>query len=712
MATLQRIRNKAGILVAVFIGMALIAFILGDFLGSGQSMLAGDRLEVAEIGGESVNYMDYNAKIEELAEFYRVNYQMASLDQEMTENVQEEVWRQVQRELILGKSFTRLGIHVSSEELKTMLLGESIAAGSDNMVLEEPHPIIQRMFTNPETGEFNRFQLMNYFDAISQDVYRDERKRWMFLENQIVDERLTQKYFTMVTKGMQANSLEINSYALETGSSVDFDFVFLPFTNVTNDKITVTDADLKKYYEEHKQDFKQSEGRNIEYVVFNITPSEEDDRNAQEFVEQSRVAFGRSENPVSFVNSNSDLLYNERPRAYSELNEVYRDSIFRALPGYVTGTYFEDNAYKMARLIEFVNVPDSVRARHILISLSVQRDQDRAKVLADSIKNLIDKGQDFTALAREFSADDSNREIGGDLGWFSEGTMVKPFSDACFYNNKNEVLVVKTTFGYHVVRIEDQSPKVKKARIAELAKQVNPSDETFQKIYADAVAFRADATTLEKFREVCISKNISPRFASDILKDAKTLPGLENSREIIRWTYENEKDDVSQIFDLSNRYVIAAISEVRNEGYAPLESVRTQLEVAVMKEKKMEALAAEMLEKSKGLGSIDEVSVALNAEIKQAQQVRFSNPYVVEVGLEPAVVASAFELQENILSAPVKGENGVFILTTKSKQVPAEPDLASAGFRLKYGLESRVSYEAYEALRKKANIQDNRIKFY
>lgn len=712
MATLQKIRNRAGLLVAVVIGLALLAFILGDLLSSGQSMLSKKQLQVAEIAGESIDYQEYNARVEELSEFYRVNYQLASLDQDMVENVREEVWRQTQREFILGRNMEKLGLRVSVDELKTMLLGSSDETGTSSVLTEEPHPIITRMFTNPETGEFNRFQMMNYFNAISQDVYKDERKRWVFLENQIVDERLTQKYFTMVTKGMQASSLDVQSYALESGTSIDFQFIYLPFTNISDDKVSVKDADLKKYYEDNRKEYKQTDGRSLEYVVFTITPSEKDDQTARDYIDQSRIAFTRSDNPTLFVNTNSDVPYNDKPRAVTELPEAYRDSIFRASPGYVTGTYYENNAYKMARLIEFVNVPDSVRARHILISLSVQRDDTRAKEIADSIKSLISGGRDFASLAKEFSSDQSNREIGGDLGWFSEGTMVKPFADACFYGNKGDLTVVKTNFGYHIIRIDDQSQRVKKARIAELIRSVDPSDETYQTIYAQAVSFRAAANDLEAFRNQCVQKNINPRFASDLAREAKELPGLENSREIIRWSFENKKDEVSQIFDLSDRYVIAAISGQTTEGFAPFEEVKTQLEVAVLKQKKLEALAADLKGKLATAKTIDELALAVNAEVKEALKVRFSNPYVMEVGNEPSVVATAMEAEINTLTSPVIGQNGVFVLNVTAKDVPSTPDLVSAGFRLKYGIESRVSYEGYEALRKKANIVDNRLRFY
>jgi len=578
--------------------------------------------------------------------------------------------------------------------------------------MDEPHPIVRRMFTNPETGEFNRYQMMNYFNAISNDVYKNERKRWIYIENQIVDDRLSQKYFSLVRKGLTPNSLDAKEYALETASTVDFSFVHLPFNTIADNEVSVSEQEIKDYYESHKHQYKQDESRSIEYVVFNIEPSKADDQNAHNYVAQSKDAFERSDKPIDFVNSNSDIPYKDINYGYDALPESIRDSIFNAEPGFVAGPYLDNGAYKLARLLEFNYVPDSVRARHILISLSVQRDDARAKAIADSLKTLIDNGSDFAALAREFSADQSNRQIGGDLGWFTEESMVKPFAEAAFTGKVGDVEVVKTRFGYHVLKIEEQSPKVKKAKLAILEREVIPSDETYQKIYSKAVEFRSKATSLEKFRNLCTKENISPRFASDIKRNTQTIPGLDNSHEVIRWSYENDENSISQIFDLTDQYVIAALTDVKEKGVAPLEDVKTEIEINLMKQKKLDKLADQVKEKIASATTIDDVASDLNTQVAEAAKVRFVNPFVNGVGLEPAVVASAFEMTENQLSAPIEGENGVFVINVTSRTIPENPDTQAAEFRLKYGLQSRVAYEAYEALRENADIVDNRIKFY
>lgn len=712
MATLQKIRNKAGILVAVVIGFALIAFILGDLFSSGPSVFDRKRLEVAEIGGESVNYIDFNNRIERLSNFYQMNYQLSSLDADQTEMIREEAWRELIREMVLEKTLDNLGIQVSDEELVTMLQGDSITAGGINVMLDEPHPIVRRMFTNPETGEFNRFQMINYFNAITNPVYKDEKKRWIFLENQIVDERLTQKYFTLIRKGLSPSALDAKYYARDNNSAVDFTFAYVNFNTIPDEEISVSSNEIEKYYTDHKNHFRQEEARSIEYVVFEITPTAEDDKRAKEYISQSITPFSRAENGISYVNSYSDYPYNNKNYSYDSLPVPVKDSLFFATPGTTVGPYFENEAYHLARLIEINYVSDSVKARHILITPSLERDETRSKAIADSLKELIDNGARFEQLAREFSGDESNREIGGDLGWFSEGMMVKPFNDATFEGSKGDVAVVKTNFGYHIIRIDDQSPRVRKIKVAFLTKEVTASDQTVAQYYSDAVDFRSKSDNLEKFRQACVEKNISPRFASDFGPGEKNLPGLEGAREVIRWAYENEETSVSQIFDLDERYIVAALTDVKEKGYASLSKVSTEIEVSIKKQKKLDKLAEQIKEKTAGANSIEDIAAKLEVQVNDASNIRLSNPYITGVGFEPAVVVQALAMETGSLSEPVKGDNGVFVININNVVKPDELDIDAARFRLSYGIESRVQFEGYQAIQDKAEIKDKRNKFF
>ena len=207
MATLQNIRNRAGLLVAIVIGLALFAFILGDMMGSGSPTLG--KRSVAEINGKGVGVNDYLNREKALREFYQLNAGGQNLDAELERQIQQETWRRLIRETIMERSYDQLGIYVSADELKTMVTGDQAMGLGGNPALSEPHPIIRQMFSNPETGELNRAVMTNYFNSLDNPQFEQEKKRWLFIEKEIIDEKMNQKYFNLVRKGMQPNSLDL-----------------------------------------------------------------------------------------------------------------------------------------------------------------------------------------------------------------------------------------------------------------------------------------------------------------------------------------------------------------------------------------------------------------------------------------------------------------------------------------------------------------------
>jgi len=444
MATLQNIRNRAGLLVAIVIGLALFAFILGDMMGSGASR--GKR-NVAEIAGKSIDAQEYMNREKNLREFYELNAGGQGLDAELERQIQEETWRRLLRETIMENSYQRLGIYVSADELKTMVTGDQSMGIAGNPALSEPHPIIRQMFSNPETGQLNRAVMTNYFNALDNPQFAQEKKRWLFIENEIVSEKMNEKYFSMVRKGFQPSSLDLKDYATENGKSTDFVYISKPFSEVSDDEITFTEADLKDYYKTNKESYKQNASRTFQYVVFEVVPSESDVESARYWISQITPEFARTpEKQIpQYVNGTSDEPFDVRYYTYEELPELIRDSVYNASTGEVFGPYRDNETFKLSRVHKIEMRPDSVRARHILLSFQAYGgDRDLIDNLADSLVNVINNGGNFNQIASEYSADESNRAIGGDLGWFKEGFMVTEFNNACFENKPGELVTVNT----------------------------------------------------------------------------------------------------------------------------------------------------------------------------------------------------------------------------------------------------------------------------
>ncbi len=702
-------------MVAIVIGLALFAFILGDIMGSGSPV--GGRRTVAEINGKAVGVNDYLEKEKSLREFYQLNSGGQSLTAEMERQIQQETWNRLVRETIMEQSYQNLGLHVSTDELKTMVTGDQALGMVANPALAEPHPIIRQMFSNPETGQLNRSVMTNYFNALDNPQFAQEKRRWLFIEKEIIDEKMNQKYFNLVKKGFHPSSLDLKDHAKESAKTVSFSYISKPYSSVADEEVTFTESDLKAYYRDHIETYKQEASRTFQYVVFEVEPSEKDIENARYWTSQVKSEFSRvsGDEVPRFINSTSDEPFDTRFYTYEELPEIIRDSVFTAPEDEVFGPYRSEQAFKLSRAYNPQMRPDSVRARHILLSMQEYGGDRRAmEQRADSLMQLLEDGSGFNQLAMEFSADESNRAIGGDLGWFSEGAMVTAFNNACFANETGDLVTAETQFGTHIIRIEEQSPRVRKIQLAEITRNIFASDETNQEYYNRAVKFRGKATNLEKFTEQAREFGLDPRFAPNITKDQQTIPGIEDPLSIIKWAYETDINSVSNIFSQSDdKYIVAVLTETKEEGYADLEDVRSEITVAVRKQKKAEKIAQELEEQLAGVDDLTQYGINQNENVGEATEVKFGNTYISGVGLEPRIVGAAMHMPPNQISPPLEGESGVFVISVTDREEPADPVVDPATeSRLRYSLESRSNFEAYNALVEAADVEDNRLEIF
>lgn len=702
-------------LVAIVIGLALFAFILGDMLGSGSPRMGGRK--VAEIDGKVIDAQEYMNREQSLRAFYELNAGGQALDSEMERQIQQETWRRLLRETIMGRAYKKIGITVSTDELKSMVTGDQAMGLAGNPTLGEPHPIVRQMFSNPETGMLN-FQVINsYFNALENPQFVQEKQRWLFIENEILDEKMSEKYFTLVQKGFQPSSLDIKDYISESQKSTDFSYVSRPFSEVADEEVNISEADLKAYYKEHIEKYRQNASRTFQYVVFEVKPSQTDIENAEFLSRQSRAEFARIEGDEipRYVNQTSDEPFDVRFYTREELPVGITDSLKGADEGQIFGPYRDGESFKVSRAYNLQMRPDSVRARHILLSSQAFNGNRAAmKAVADSLVQVLEKGGSFHQIAMEYSADESNKAIGGDLGWFSEGTMVTNFNNACFENKKGDLLTADTQFGIHIIRIEDQSRPVEKMQVATVVKSIFPSDETNQDYYNRAVKFRGKATNLDNFTEQAREFGLDPRFAPNIGRDQQTIPGIEEPTRIIKWAYTSDINSVSDIFSQSDeQYIVAVLTEAREEGYASMEQVRTELELAVLKQKKAEKLVERMQGELAGVSDLNEWGTANKQQVGEATQVSFTSTFVPGIGMEPFIVGASTYLPVDQISVPMIGESGVFVIAVNNRtDNPSSQNEADLRTRLRYTFESRSSYEAYNALMEKADIEDRRLEIF
>ncbi len=700
MATLQRIRNRAGLLVAVIIGMAIFAFVLQDLLTGGKTAFVRSKYTFAEIDGNSVQYDEYTARVEKLAEYYRLRIGQTSLDEQTMESIREQTWQDMVREFVTQNEYKELGISVSTDEMMDMVQGQN------------PHPVIRSLFTDPQTGILNRTFLVQFIRTMNEDPSGAQKTIWLYLENEIMKDRAWSKYNNLIRKGLYITDLEAENNYRETGRRMDFRYVVKRFTAIPDSAITVTENDLQKYYRDHEKDYNQEATRDLEYVVFEVIPTDEDDRQAAEWINRIKAEFETVEDPVSLVNMESDLPYDDMNHTDGSLPQIINDFMFSSSVGAVYGPYFEASSYRLARLVEVNYLPDSLHARHILLQPDNNTDAAGLMALADSLQEVLESGGDFAAIARQYSMDGSASE-GGDLGWFPEGQMVKPFSDSCFYGHIGRIMQVQTQFGIHLIEVLEKSRNVKKVKVAYLSRNVEPSSETYQNVYSQAVRFAGLNNTYEKFNTAISEENLTKRYASDITASQKTITGLEQPRALIRWVFEADLHQVSEeIFEFGNKYVVGAVTGIREKGIAPLDQVRSQVELEVKKQKKAALISQEFNESLASAQNIDELAGGTGLTVMEANNVNFASVSVPTAGIEPNVIATASVLAPNQLSLPVQGNNGVYVIVVVNVTEPQEAELASQKARMASLRESQANYEAYQALQEAANIQDNRGKFF
>ncbi len=696
MATLQKIRNKAGVLVSVIIGIALFAFIFTGFFKSGSSLFRSSQQQVADIDGKEVSIQEYQALIDEQEEFAKLQSGKTSLTEAEVNRIQDQVWNQLVFETLIKEKAKELGIEVTSEELLTMVTGKNV------------HPTIRQIFTNPQTGVFDRTQLI----AFLKQKDRDPKASffWNFIEKQIIDQRINEKYTALLKKGMYVTNQQVQSEAKARSRKVDFDFIAKRYTSVPDSAIMIADADIEKYYNENINDFQQEATRDIEYVTFAVKPSEEDKKMALEWITKAKDVFGaENTDPVQYVKMNSDAPYVDRYLKPEQLSPQLQEFVKTAKIGDVYGPYLENDAYKLTRLVDVKMMPDSVKARHILLRTGASAEALKTK--ADSLMNLLKKGADFAKLARSNSEDPGSAINGGDLGWFRDGTMVKPFNDACFNGKKGDLIIVESQFGVHIINIQDKGKLKKKYKLATLVRDITYSSKTYQDVYSKATKFAALNNTPEKFNQAVEKENLTKRYGRNIKATDRNIGTLQSPRQLVRWAFENEVGAISPIYEFGDDFVIAVLTGKTDKGPAPLETVKNQIKRELLKEKKAKKIIAEIKKDKNGATDIKQLAEKLDVNVQNAEGITYADMQVTGAGIEPALVALATNSKKDILSEPVEGNNAVFVVNvTNESTVNIDPKAKRN--QLQQSINYNVDYRIFEALKKSADITDNRIRFY
>jgi peptidyl-prolyl cis-trans isomerase D len=700
MAVLEKIRVKMGILVSIIIGVALLAFVLTDFLSGGRSIFAGRQQRVAEINGEVVNYKDFEIISQNISNAYKFQTRKATLDENENQQVHEQAWQQLIDKFVMGNEYEKIGLAVKDKELIDVMQGAN------------PHPYVRYFFTNPETNQFDRASLLAFAKSLNTDRDPSKKAFWVNIENEIRKEQIMNKFNSLIRNGLYVTSFQAKSTAEINSKKVSLNYISEKLASISDSTIKLKNSDLKKYYEEHKAEYDQTQPvRTIEYIVYDITPSAADFEQAQKVINEIKPEFESETEIKSYINLNSDSSFKEKYFKPSQLTDTVRKFVVKAKKGDTYGPYFLNNAYYLVKLADVKDLPDSVKLDEIVLRPTANTEEaiNALKKLADSLKTALSKGADFAQAVEKYS-DSPSAKKGGDIGWIKEDTLGGFYNDL-ISANKGDVQVLAAQNALHVVKVVAKGKETKKYQVGILVKNLEPSSATSQEVYQQASKFVGNNNTSEKFDAALKKDNINPMRAT-LTTEMQNVNGIKNSRNLVRWAFTSDKGAISDIYQYDNKLVVAHLVEIRDKGILPLDIniVRENVMAAVMKEKKAEILKEKINKDLKGAGSIENLASKLSLTPQSAKDITFSS-FILNDSYEPEVIAAATAIVPNKLSNAIEGKSGVYVIYVTSEENQEQANPEDLKIRMMGMYSNRINY-LMPVMLKMSDIKDNRIKFY
>jgi peptidyl-prolyl cis-trans isomerase D len=694
MAVLNNIR-KHGIFLIIIIALALFSFVLSGVIGDGNTPTKGEST-VATINGVDLPREDFMKKVEAVQRSMGPN--------SPTNQAMNIVWDRELRRVVLEEQYESLGLTAEKAQISNSLKA-SLAT----------NPAFQN-----EIGEFSELKMQEYIASVKAAAETGNTQAysaWLDYENSTVNTVLENNYFNLIKGGLITTLAEGKQEYHFQNDNIDIEFLQIPFTKIADEDVTITDKEIETYVRAHSKDYEVDPQVDIQYVSFLENPSEEDNANTKTDISKLISDFAATDDITEFVNVNSEVTYSDRWYLKNDLPVEIADDIMVQNLNEVYGPYKDNETYNIARVFETKQMADSAKAKHILVRFAglstapqdVVRTKENAKKLADSILRVIKKNTNkFDALAAEFSEDLSNKDKGGDLGYFTPGRMVKPFNDYIFDNKTGDVGVVETDFGFHVIEIDDQKNIQKAVKVALILKKVQASEKTINDVFSKATKFEIAAKDAD-FSALAKEEGLSASPVNKIGELDANIPGVGENRSIVTWAFNEETNigDIKRV-NTTNGYVIAQLTRRNPKGLKSIAEASATVTPILRSEKK-----AKLIRESISSADINEVASSQNLSTKTANAITMANPTIAGAGTEPKVIGAAFGLKPGETTKLIDGVKGVFMVkVTAVNNAPDLQDYSALVNQLNTSSAPSINTNAFNALKNKADIEDNRATFY
>ncbi len=665
MASLQKIRNHGALLIAI-VGLAMLAFILGDFLNSGSSFFNRSRENVGVVEGQKIHYTEYEAAKDQLTEVYKIESGRSDFDEDTHAQIRNQVWNMFVMDYTLRAQAEKIGMDITPDELTELCVGENI------------HQILRsrRAFMD-ENGQFNREAVKNLIAAINEGSddaaqnanLQQAKTYWLYWEKAVRISYMQEKYTNLLQHLIKANSLDAEFAFNGRQNGVSAEYVMQPYFTVADSLVEVSESDIKALYKQHKEQFKQTPNRAIKYVAFDIVPSEDDFKAAETLLTNLQEEFRTAEDVSLVVNTNSDIMYDGRDYSEETVPAQFKEFAFArgAKAGDCTDILFENNTYAMARIMQAgYSLPDSVE-----------------------LKAIVEDGEDQ------------------ELGWFKAADLPKNIAEPALSGKRGEKFTVAMGMGeqtYEIMEIGKPTPKVK---LAILAREVTPSSKTYSIIYNNAKQFIVNNNNAEALEAAAQEAGMAVIPQYNLTENTDKVGQLKASRPIVRWAFDAKEGAVSDVFECGQQFIVAALTEVNDGEYRPLEAVRAELNY----EATNNAKAKYIIKQLKGVESLEAAAQIMGQQVQNVERVALSDSRFGNAGMEPAVIGATIAMGENALSEPIQGNMGVFMVKTGAANkldgtFDAKSEEAQLASRYAY-----LPYQAMQLVEDKAEVTDNRANF-
>jgi peptidyl-prolyl cis-trans isomerase D len=713
MSIIQTIRDKGAAIVIGVIALSLIGFLLMDARSGAAKGLfgGGNSTTIGTINGKDIEIDEFNAKVKDAEAQYQS--QAAS----MRPQIMQGVWDQLVAERIVEGEFSKLGLAFTPKEMSAIMFSD-----------EAPQQLKQA-FTDPQTGQYDIAKAQQWW-ATTRKSKNDEQRQ--ALNSQVIDpmriNTLYTKYTSMIAGSIYTPSWLAAKENEENNLFANISYAAIPYSVINDNDVKVTDGDIEDYIEKNKKKYYQEEGgRMISYVTFNAAPSAKDSAAAKSFIETLKPQFAADTNAKAFVARNSSAInFADIYVSKSKMQMPNKDSIINLADGRVFGPYLDGTNYVLAKKLSTKILPDSIKCRHILLGTNNPQTgaalmpDSLAKRKADSIAAAISAGADFTTLEEKYSTDEAAKKDKGvmtfDINTIQGEGFAKEFGDFLMNEKGETKKVVKTQFGWHYIEILEKKNPQPAYKVAYLAKEIIPSDETVNAANAAATKLSGMARDLKAFDQYVKQNGITKVDVPAIVKENDyQLGGLQDARPIVKWAFDAKEGEVSEPFSVANQYIVAVVTKKVDKGLPDAKTARPLVEALVRNKKKADII-------KKKLGTPSTLEAAAAAYQRQVlttgadSTLTFNAVIINGVGNEPKVAGASFNKDyQTKISPAIEGNTGVFIIKVNSigtKPVaPPAVEKQQRSMKINQAMQAALG-KSFEALKKQADIKDKRSKFF